>query len=54
MFLRKGVQEICSKFTGEHPCQSVISIKLQSKVAKQRYGNQTSAWVFTCKFAAYF
>ena len=27
--LRKRVLEICSKFTGEHPCRSVISIKLQ-------------------------
>ena len=25
---RKGVLKICSKFTGEHPCRSVISIKL--------------------------
>ena len=30
VFLRKGVLKICSKFTGEHPCQSAISIKLQS------------------------
>ena len=30
LFLEKGVLEICSKFTGEHPCQKVISIKLQS------------------------
>ena len=30
MFLGKGVQKICRKFTGKHPCQSVISIKLQS------------------------
>ena len=28
VFLSKGVLKICSKFTGEHPCQSVISIKL--------------------------
>ena len=28
VFLRKGILEICSKFTGEHPCQSVILIKL--------------------------
>ena len=28
VFLEKGVLKICSKFTGEHPCQSVISIKL--------------------------
>ena len=28
MFLRKDVLKICRKFTGEHPCWSVISIKL--------------------------
>ena len=28
MFLGKAVLKICSKFTGEHPCQSAISIKL--------------------------
>ena len=26
--LRKGVLKVCSEFTGEHPCQSAISIKL--------------------------
>ena len=30
MFLLKVDLKICSKFTGEHPCRSVISIKLQS------------------------
>ena len=30
MFLGKSVLKICSKFTGEHPCQSAMSIKLQS------------------------
>ena len=30
VFLRKGVLKICSKFTGEHPCRSVISTKLKS------------------------
>ena len=30
VFLVKGVLQICSKFTGEHSCQGVISIKLQS------------------------
>ena len=30
VFLEKGVLKICSKFTGEHTCRSVISIKLQS------------------------
>ena len=28
VFLGKGILKICSKFTGEHPCRSVISIKL--------------------------
>ena len=28
MFLAKEVLKICSKFTGEHPCLSAISIKL--------------------------
>ena len=30
VFLRKAVLKICSKVTGEQPCQSVISIKLQN------------------------
>ena len=30
LFLLKSVLEKCSKFTGEHPCRSVILIKLQS------------------------
>ena len=28
VFLRKGVLKRCSKFTGEKPCRSVISIKM--------------------------
>ena len=30
VFLWKGVLKICSKFTGEHPFRSVISINMQS------------------------
>ena len=30
MFLGNGVLKICSKFTGEHPCRSATSIRLQS------------------------
>ena len=30
MFLEKAVLKTYSKFTGEHLCQNVISIKLQS------------------------
>ena len=37
MFLGKNVMKICSKFTGEHQCQSVISIKLL---------NCTAAWLW--------
>ena len=48
VFLRKAVLKIRNKFTGEHPCRSVIPIKLL-----QLYWSRTSAWVF-CKFAAYF
>ena len=50
--LGKAVLKIRCSFTGEHPCQSVISIKL--KVAKRLYRNHISTWLFSCKFAAYF
>ena len=30
VLLGKGALKICSKFTGEHACRSVISIKLQN------------------------
>ena len=30
VFLEKSVLKICSHFTGEHPCQSSISIKLHN------------------------
>ena len=43
VFLRKVDLKICSKFTGEHPCQSAISIML---LAFQ--------WMFSCEFAAQF
>ena len=32
LFLGNGVLKICSKFTGERPCRSTISIKLQSNL----------------------
>ena len=40
VFLRKCFLEICSNFTGEHPCWSVISVKLQSNFIeiKLRHG----------------
>ena len=49
VFQQKGVLKICRKFTGDHPCQTVILIKLLSNLLKSH-----SAWVFSCKFAAYF
>ena len=30
VFLGKSVLKLCRKFTGEQPCQTVVSIKLQS------------------------
>ena len=33
VFLGRGVLKICSKFTGKHPCRSLISIKLQSNTS---------------------
>ena len=39
VFLGKGVPKICTKFTGEHPCRSVIPIKLLCN------WNHTLAWV---------
>ena len=49
VFIGKGVLKICSKFTGEHQCRSVILIKL----LEQLYWNCNWTWVFSCKFAAY-
>ena len=37
VFLRKGVRKICGKFTGEHPCRSVISINLQSNFIENAF-----------------
>ena len=38
VFSGKDVVKICSKFTGEHPCRSVISIKLQATLLKLYFG----------------
>ena len=50
VFLWKGGLKICGKFTEEQPWGSVISVRLRSifiEIALR-------AWVFPCKFAAYF
>ena len=42
MFLGKGALKICSKFTGEHPCRSAISIKLQSNFIEIAFRHECS------------
>ena len=36
-FLGKDVLKICSKFTGEHPCLRVISIKFQRNFIESNF-----------------
>ena len=50
MFLGKGVLEICSKFTGEYPCQSVISIKLLRNFIKITLRHGCSLYI-CCMFS---
>ena len=51
VFLVKGVLKICSKFTGEHPCRSVISIKLFCKHTKTSFSihflQNSSRWLLS-------
>ena len=42
VFLGKGVLKICSKFTGERPCRSAISIKLQSNFIEITFRHECS------------
>ena len=49
LFLKKGVLEICCKFTGEHSCRSALSINLQSNFIEIALWHECS-----CKFAALF
>ena len=37
VFFKKGVMQICSKFTGEHLCRNVISIGLHVLFSKVAY-----------------
>ena len=50
----KGVLKICSKFTGEPPCQSAISIKLLCKfidiALRHRYSPVNSLYMFRTHF----
>ena len=43
MFIGKSVVKICSKYTGEHPCQSAISIKFAAYF--QNTCSQEHLWV---------
>ena len=45
VFLGKGVLKICSKLTGEHPCRSVISIKLLCFVHSNTLNRNKVLWV---------
>ena len=47
VFLRKGVLKICSKFTGENPCRSAISIKLLCNIIEitLRHGCSPVNWL---------
>ena len=47
VFLGKGILKISHKFTPMPKCDF-------NKIALQLYRNHTSAWVFSCMFAAYF
>ena len=44
VFLGKGVLKICSKFTGDRPCESAISIKLLH-IFRTTFLKNTSGWL---------
>ena len=43
VFLEKGILKICSKFTGEHPCRSLISINFLCNFIKIRLRHECSS-----------
>ena len=45
VFLEKGILKICNKFTGKHPCRSVISLKLLCKL-KSHFGKSVPLSIF--------
>ena len=45
VFLGKGVLNICNKFTGEHPRESAISIKLLATLLKPHFGQGVLMWI---------
>ena len=59
MFFKKCVLQICSKYTGKHPCRSLSSVKSQispvnllhicrKAVLTNTYGELLSLWGATC------
>ena len=53
-FLGKGVLKISSKFTGEHPCRSLIPIKFFSKFFRTPFYKNTSGRLLLNKHQAGF
>ena len=47
--LTKSVRIICSKFTGEHPCQSGIPIKLQRKATLLKSHFSMGVLLYICR-----
>ena len=47
VFLRKGVLKICSKFTGEHTYQGVISIKMLCNFIEITLQHGCSPWTIS-------
>ena len=52
VFLGKVVLKICSKFTAEHPCRSVISKTLIATLLKSQFGMGVLLYV-CCIFSEY-
>ena len=50
VFLRKGVLKICNKYTGEHPCRSVIWIKLLCNFIEIPLSMGVFLWIY-CVFS---
>ena len=53
VFLEKDVLKICSKFTGEHPCRSAISIKLQRTLFRTLFYKNTYGGLHLNKCSIY-
>ena len=54
LLLKKGILKTCSKFKGENPCRSVISVKLQSNFIEITLRHGCSPVNFLHIFRIYF